>query len=362
MPRNNNQDYKALFVNDTPLLDTRAPIEFNQGAFPLSQNIPLMTDDERAAVGTCYKQQGQSKAIKLGHQLVNGAVKAQRVAQWQRFCNANPGGYLYCFRGGMRSQITQQWLKEVGIDYPFITGGYKALRRYLIDNIEIGAAMPRVVIGGNTGCGKTDLIKSLQDGIDIEGAAHHRGSSFGQYVTQQRTQINFENQLAIQIVKKRDQGCLRLVFEDEGKTIGCASLPTAIRNAINKSDMVVIADSLDVRLERLLDEYIVKMQRDHIQCYGEELGWTQFSDYLAQGLFKIRRRLGLERYASLVQIQQNAIDIMQSSGTITQHADWLVPLLEQYYDPMYEYQLNKKSARIIFKGSHKEVAQWLEPT
>ena len=103
-----------------------------------------MNDAERQKVGTCYKQQGQEAAIKLGHQLVNGAVKAERVAAWAAFARANPAGYLYCFRGGLRSQITQQWLKEeAGIEYPRVVGGYKAMRGFLLETTE--QAMPITV-------------------------------------------------------------------------------------------------------------------------------------------------------------------------------------------------------------------------
>ena len=131
MTRLNTNDYRALFLNDVPLMDMRAPVEFVQGAFPMSESHPLMSDTERQAVGTCYKEQGQEAALNLGHSLVNGELKAARVAEWKAFCEANPTGYLYCFRGGLRSQISQQWLKEAGIDFPYVEGGYKALRRFL---------------------------------------------------------------------------------------------------------------------------------------------------------------------------------------------------------------------------------------
>lgn len=96
-----------LFVDDVPLMDMRAPVEFAKGAFPGVVNLPLMTDDERHKVGTCFKQQGQAAAIALGHQLVNGAVKQQRLEAWAAFAKAHPDGYLYCFRGGLRSQIVK---------------------------------------------------------------------------------------------------------------------------------------------------------------------------------------------------------------------------------------------------------------
>jgi tRNA 2-selenouridine synthase len=119
MPRRpDTDDYRALFLNPTPMMDMRAPTEFAHGAFPSALSLPLMSDEERALVGTCYKQRGQAAAIELGHQLVRGEVKAQRVAQWAAFARQHPQGYLYCFRGGLRSQTVQQWLREVGYRVP----------------------------------------------------------------------------------------------------------------------------------------------------------------------------------------------------------------------------------------------------
>lgn len=360
MPRANSDDYRDLFANDIPMIDTRAPIEFTQGAFPNSVNLPLMTDAERAAVGTCYKQQGQEAAVKLGHKLVNGNIKAERVARWKAFCEANPEGYLYCFRGGMRSQITQQWLKEAGIDYPFITGGYKAMRRFLIDTIDQVATQPMTIVGGNTGSGKTILINELKNGIDLEGAAHHRGSSFGRFVTQQRTQINFENELAIQMVKKQAQNIRHFVYEDESNHIGSAKLPLSLSRTMPDADIAVIDDPFEIRLARLIDEYVVAMQRDFVAHYGEEQGWIHFAEYLAKGMFNIRKRLGMQRYQALADAQQYAVKVMQDSGSLDHHRDWLVPLLKQYYDPMYTYQLGKKAERIIFRGNYRQVKEWLE--
>jgi tRNA 2-selenouridine synthase len=131
------EDFRSLVVNNTPMFDTRAPIEFTQGAFPHTQSLPLMSDQERELVGTCYKHKGQEKAIELGHELVQGEDKQAKVTAWLEFIQKNPNGALYCFRGGLRSQITQQWIyEESGIDYPRLKGGYKALRRYLIDETD----------------------------------------------------------------------------------------------------------------------------------------------------------------------------------------------------------------------------------
>ena len=151
-----------LFVNDTPLLDVRAPVEFGKGSFPAAVNLPLLNDAERQAVGTMYKKEGQEAAIRLGHQLINGDVKAGRIQQWQSFARQHPAGYLFCFRGGMRSHIVQEWLREAGTDYPLVNGGYKALRRFLFEVIDdIIARTNFIIVSGRTGVGKTTFSSSV---------------------------------------------------------------------------------------------------------------------------------------------------------------------------------------------------------
>ena len=144
--RADTSDYRQLFLQDAPMMDMRAPAEFHHGAFPSALSLPLMTDEERAQVGICYKQQGQQAAIELGHQLVAGQTREQRMAQWREFAQANPTGYLYCFRGGLRSQTVQQWLHEAGIDYPLVMGGYKAMRRFLMDELAASVARADLVL------------------------------------------------------------------------------------------------------------------------------------------------------------------------------------------------------------------------
>ena len=222
-------DFQYLFLNDVPLIDTRAPVEFEKGAFPCSVSLPLMTNDERAQVGTCYKQQGQDAAIELGHSLVSGEVKQQRVDAWLDFAKHNPQGYLYCWRGGLRSQICQQWLAERGCHYPRIGGGYKAMRRYLIDQFErISQHYPLLVLGGRTGCNKTAFVEQLPQAVDLEALANHRGSSFGRRPDGQPTQLNFENAVAVAMLKAEQralQSQQPLLLEDESKLVGRCSLP-----------------------------------------------------------------------------------------------------------------------------------------
>ena len=77
-------NFSEIFKSITPLLDVRAPIEFLEGSFPHAYNFPIMSDSERHQIGICYKENGQKSAIKLGHELVSGKTKAQRIDQWSQ--------------------------------------------------------------------------------------------------------------------------------------------------------------------------------------------------------------------------------------------------------------------------------------
>ena len=353
---NDGTNFRAILAAETPIIDVRAPVEFAQGAVPGAINLPLMDAAERAAVGTCYKQQGADAALALGHTLVNGELRARRTAAWREALRQHPQAYLCCARGGQRSHIVQQWLREAGVDAPLIVGGYKSLRQAAIAAIDACAERPVVLVGGCTGNGKTLLVRERADGIDLEGLAHHRGSSFGRTLRQQRSQASFENGLAVKLLQQPG----RLVLEDEGTTIGANHLPEPLRRRMAQASVAVIEDPLAIRLERLREEYFTGMQREFEAACGEEHGWQAYAEYLRHGLFAIRRRLGLERFAQFSDKLEHALEVQHRSGDTDAHFDWLRPLLEAYYDPMYRYQLEKKAGLILFRGRWQEVADWLE--
>jgi len=350
--------YQKLMLNNTPLIDLRAPVEFAQGAFPSSHNYPLMTDSEREQVGTCYKKHGQDAAIVLGHKLVEHDIK-NRINAWAEFKNTNSTAWLYCFRGGMRSQLSTQFLKDIGVDIQIIPGGYKALRRYLIEVIEQAAEQNLSIVSGNTGCGKTQLIQELANGLDIEGRAKHRGSSFGKKVEAQPKQIAYENQLAVDIlnIKQKHQS---YVIEDESIAIGSIHVPNSLYQAMIQSPVVVIDEPYEIRLQRLQYEYCNLMAKDYQQTLGDAEGWQAYDTYLHRGLFGIRKRLGMERFQSLNRVLDAALLTQQQTGSTDAHLNWIDPILKDYYDPMYQYQLGKKAERIKFTGSYQEVKAYLQ--
>jgi len=359
--RDNSAHFRDIFLHDVPLMDVRAPVEFSKGAFPGVINLPLMNDIERQKVGTSYNQEGQQAAIELGHKLVSGALKEARIEAWSSFARNNPHGFLYCFRGGLRSQITQQWLKdEAGIQYPRVIGGYKAMRNFLIGITEQAVAeCDFVLIGGLTGTGKTEVLQQLDNALDLEGHANHRGSSFGKHATPQPGQIDFENRLSIDILKKRARHLHQFVIEDEGRIVGSRAVPLELYRTMQAAPLVWLEDSFDGRVERILKDYVIDLCAEFIAVQGIESGFGAYAERLKQSLSSIVRRLGGERYQRLAEIMDSALEEQARSGAVDQHRGWISAMLSEYYDPMYAYQRDSKNARIEFAGDQQAVVEYL---
>lgn len=354
--------FRLIFLNDIPLIDTRAPVEFEKGAFPSSISLPLMTNDERAKVGTCYKQQGQQAAIELGHSLVCGEVKTQRVEAWVDFARRNPQGYLYCWRGGLRSQTCEQWMAEAGCDYPRIHGGYKAMRRFLIDEFErICNQHSLLLLGGRTGCNKTALIEGAPQAADLEGLANHLGSSFGRRPGGQPSQLNFENALAISMLRAEHQAAQAgqpILFEDEGRLLGRCALPPALMAAMKRSSIVVLDVPLEERVEHSYHNYILNKLAEWQRQLGEAHAFDTFAEDLTQSLYRVRKRLGGLGYREISDLLELAL-MAHREGDPEQHRGWIERLLVDYYDPMYDYQLNSRTDLIVFRGDRAAVRDWL---
>ncbi len=358
--RSDTNNFRELFLNDVPMMDARAPVEFAKGAFPGVVNLPLMDDVERQKVGTCYKQHGQQAALELGHRLVSGKIKAERIQAWADFAHNNPQGYIYCFRGGLRSQLVQQWLKtEAGIDYPRVTGGYKAMRHFLLDTLEHAAAHDDfVLVGGMTGTGKTEVLARLDHSVDLEKIANHRGSSFGKRATPQPAQIDFENALAIRLLKLQHAGVRQFVLEDEARLVGRCSIPLPLFHGMQHYPLVWLEDSIDGRVERILKDYVIDLCAEFVAEEGEE-GFTAFAERLRQSLVNISKRLGGESYKQLAEVMEQALAEQAATGSVDLHRGWIEALLKQYYDPMYAYQRESKASRIEFAGEQDAVVEFL---
>lgn len=348
-------DYRSLFLEQVALLDLRAPVEFSRGAFPHAHNLPLMTDAERAAVGTAYKQQGQAAAVRLGHELVGGAIREQRIQAWLQFANSHPNAVLYCFRGGMRSQIVQQWLAEAGVVMPRVVGGYKALRSYLLTQLDsLADTLSWCVLAGRTGSGKTDLLTAQSRHLDLEGHARHRGSAFGRLPQEQPTPINFDNALAISLLQLQAQSHAPVLIEDESHLVGRLRVPPALFARMQQAPIVELRLPLEQRVEQVLQDYVVGLRHQYVQALGT-VGVQAHADYLKAAMSRIRRRLGGLRYTQLAGRLEQAL----REGQDDAHRDWIAPLLQEYYDPMYDHHMRTRRHRVLFQGDAQQVQGWL---
>ncbi len=359
--RPDTDDYRYLFLNDIPMMDMRAPVEYKKGAFPGAENIPLLDDDQRQAVGTCYKQKGQDEAIKLGWQIATPEIRSLRIAAWKDFIQRHPDGYLYCFRGGLRSRTSQQLIKEAGIDYPLINGGYKAMRRFLIDELDNNCLdMPLTLISGRTGSGKTLAIAQLAHAIDLEGLAKHRGSAFGRQLQPQPSQIDFENAVSIAIMKQRHQHNGSIFAEDEGRLIGAVSMPLSLKARMNEAPLAILETPIAERIEIVLADYITDAQPQYLQHFGEDEGRLKFREQILGNLQRIRKRLGGDRFTQMNAQFQDALDQLDNTGNAEGFKPGIESLLLDYYDPMYDYQQSKREGRQVFRGERAELIQWAE--
>ncbi|MAJ87168.1 MAG: tRNA 2-selenouridine(34) synthase MnmH [Cellvibrionales bacterium TMED148] len=353
------KDYRNLLLKETTIIDVRAPIEFAAGAIPGAINLPLLSDIERQQIGTHYRQGGRKAAIKLGADLVQGSLREKRVKAWAELLREKPRAVICCARGGLRSQISQQWLAEKKISCPRVAGGNKAIRNYLLrflmDFCAIGSF---TILSGMTGTGKTALIKQLKNAVDLEGAANHKGSSFGRPIDEQPSQIDFENRIAVDMLAISSRNKFRsIILEDESRMIGACQIPPYLKDKMQNNPVAVIEMPFEDRIERLWTEYIVERYRKTSELYHDECD-ARFSNYLKDSLLRIKKRLGGTRAKKIFDLMQSAILRQQHDG-FASHRTWLAELTRDYYDPMYAYQLKAKKQSVVYRGNFYEVRDWL---
>lgn len=351
-------DVLPRMLDGAPLIDVRAPVEFASGTLPGGRNFPLLNDEERAAVGTTYKRHGQAAAITLGHELVTGSVREERTRAWLRECARDPRSVLFCFRGGLRSRTVQAWLREAGCDRPLIEGGYKAGRRWLRERLEeLTARENFLVVCGPTGSGKTRVIRELKKSaptIDLEALAAHRGSAFGAVTRPQPPVVDFENSLALEMLRLSsmcESPARPWIIEDESRMIGSLTLPENFFLRFREAPVVVIEESLESRVTEIHREYV-----------GE--GWAELGpalfDRFGTAIRAISKRLGGVRTEELLVDLARAKAHFERGGRDEEiNAVWIRKLLEWYYDPLYRRGWDKRTPVVAHRGSREEVKDWL---
>lgn len=380
--RADSSNYKSLLLSPTTsFLDVRAPVEHRKGSFPSSTNLPILSDEEHALVGACYKKEGSEAAIALGTNLVSGSTKESRIASWVEYARLNPtGSYLFCFRGGLRSQTAQLWIHESTngqVSMPIVIGGAKAMRKFLIDELETNVERSEfVVVRGETGSGKTRIMDALGEmrSLDLEGTARHRGSAFGRMpeCPDQISQVDFENGLSISLMRlldaSDDNGVtatkpVRVYVEDESHRIGTVTIPPPLFHKMSTCESyVTVTATIEERIDNLVDDYVVDLRRRYVALYGTELGPKMHRDRMIGDLKRIRKGKfgGKKRHAELVEMMVRAFDEFDKSmgGDTGMHREWIGTLLKEYYDPMYQHQAQAGKGEELFRGSQEEVIKW----
>lgn len=237
-----------------PVIDVRSPAEWEQGHIPGSVNIPLFSNEERAKVGTRFKQAGKEFAVELGLEIV-GPKMIEFVRQAKKVAK-DKSVLVHCWRGGMRS-ASMAWLFETaGLEASTLKDGYKAYRTYIREQFAQTANL--IVLGGFTGSGKTDILKNIEkEGeqfLDIESIAHHKGSAFGTIGQEpQLSNEQFENKLAEVWMKLNKSE--RIWVEDESRNLGINGIPDPLFIQMRTAKLWRIHIPKQERIKRLVKEY-----------------------------------------------------------------------------------------------------------
>jgi tRNA 2-selenouridine synthase len=332
----NDSELISLFSKKTPLVDVRSPVEFKDGSIPFSVNLPLLNNDERTAIGICYKEKGQEIAIELGHSLIHGKIKEERIKSWTDFMINNPTAEFFCFRGGLRSTISCEWIQAEGFQKMPILGGYKRLRHFFLSWLNDAPLSDFIRIGGLTGSGKTHFLNKLPCIVDLEGLAHHRGSAFG-LNGEQPSQITFENSLALKLMEHHQK---KIFLEDESVTIGRVTIPKRIFEAMRTSPLIILEVGYEQRLNNIFNDYVK----------------DSTADFFLSNLKKIEKRLGSKKFHFL---HHEISTAFSRPLDVIHHEGWITHLLKEYYDPLYQKDLLFNKEKIIFKGTEKEVLEFL---
>ena len=331
----------------TALIDVRAPGEVDGGAIPGAVSLPILSDEERHRVGLRYAEAGPEAAVALGAELT-APHRAER----------GPTA-VFCWRGGMRSALAHAMIDRP--DVPRVRGGYKALRRHLVAGFEAAVEARRIlVLTGLTGSGKTEFLHELRSGaapegllpLDLEGAAAHRGSSFGRHLDrggerEQPAQATFEHRLALATIASTAPVIL---VEDESHRIGSLHLPKPLWTRLGDAPVLVLEDDLASRAERIHHEYIAEPSRAH--------GVDVVAARLEAAIDRIRPRLG-HALADRIVAQARAAaagDAWYDPAALRPAID---PLLTEYYDPLYRKALDRRPRRVEARGPRKALLAWL---
>ena len=301
------------------IVDVRSPGEHAAENIVGAINLPLLSNEERATVGTIYAQQGELVARRQALGII--APKIPEIIETIVTLRATGQAIvIHCWRGGLRSEAVASMLSVVGIDCFRLSGGYKSWRKQVLTDLQNNSYRFRpVVLHGLTGVGKTVILQELRalsfSVLDLEQLANHRGSAFGGMgLEAQPTQKNFEAALWQQLRSFDNE----LVFmEAESRKIGKLALPDCTIQWIRTGQRLLVTSEIETRCARIIADYAGALNdNERQQAIAQLLG--------------LKERLGTQR---VLEIQE-----MFLAGNLA-HA--VAALLLEYYDPLYSSQIEQ---------------------
>ena len=305
------------------IIDVRSPSEYSEDSVPGSINLPVLNDEERARVGTIYKQESPFLARKIGAALVfrNAAHHIETALQGK---DGSWKPLVYCWRGGQRSGSFSWMLREIGWRSETILGGYKSYRRLVVRTLYDEPLGYRLVqLGGYTGTGKTEILSKLEklgvQVLDLEGLARHRGSILGSLGTPQPSQKRFESALADALDRLDPER--PVVVEAESSKIGALNLPPAIWHAMHNAPTINVSAPLEERAR-----YLAKTYTDILSD----------TDRLKSRLLPLVRHRGHA-------VVENWMRLIASSDQVALCRS----LAADHYDPCYEKSARSNSANVV---------------
>ncbi|MCF7793203.1 MAG: tRNA 2-selenouridine(34) synthase MnmH [Candidatus Cloacimonetes bacterium] len=305
-------------ASSLPIIDVRTSDEFTKGHIPGACNIPLFSNDERAIVGTKYKQENRESAFREGIHLIAAKIDFY-LSELEKLHLSSREILLHCWRGGMRSEGMANLFRSIGYKVHLLEGGYKSFRRTVLKSFE--KSYNFIIIGGMTGSGKSDVLREIskkdEQIIDLEGIANHKGSAFGALgQPAQPTVEQFENELFGELNKL--DPAERIWLEDESQLIGKVRIPKPFFLQMRNADVYKLELSKELRIKRLMQEY------------------TNFNkDKIIFSIHNIAKRLGGLAF-------QKAVESVQKNDFHT-----AIDIVLSYYDKTYSYGISKRKDQTI---------------
>lgn len=237
------------------IIDVRSPSEFNHSHIPNAINLPILNDYEYKNIGIIYKK-NPIEANFLGASIA--CMNISNILEKNRdLLNHKNKILIYCARGGNRSLSLYNVLTPLKLRVERINGGYKAYRNIVVNYLNNPINKTFLTLCGNTGCGKSELIKKAESwSIDLENLCNHFGSSFG-FMCSSITNKNmpsmkmFQNMLFLNLTNKKGI----LLIENESKKLGNIIIPNTLYNAYQDSKKILITCDLEYRIERIYNLY-----------------------------------------------------------------------------------------------------------